>query len=212
MVLGRSRSGKTHWLVEQLNKLVGETREVDGITRPIFDKIIIFTESLNAEPFDNLDKKLPIIFIKGYISKVVLLLKRCNDETHNRYRWLCVLDDCLGSASGKSLRGGAFSKQMLTFRNANISTVVCVQGCTLLDPKTRENAHQIVITGMKLRDQTRACNELLYDDCRKYLPEHEKLKGEKLATKFFELVGDDVLIYDNLNNKSFLYKRKKFSK
>lgn len=209
MVLGKSKSGKTHFIVDELNKLVNETRNVDGVVRPIFDKILIFTESLNAEPFSRLDKNLPIIFIKGYIPKLVLLLKKINDETHNKFKWLVLLDDAIGSVSGKSLRGGAFPRQMLTFRNAGISTIVAVQGSTLLEPKSRENAHQIITTGLKIRDQVRSINELLYDEARQLFPD-TKLKGENLAKSFFSLVGNDILFYDNLNNKASLIKRPSF--
>ena len=53
LVLGKSRSGKTFFLVQEMNKLVGKTREVHGVTRPIYDKIVIFTESLNENLFRN---------------------------------------------------------------------------------------------------------------------------------------------------------------
>lgn len=211
LVLGKSRSGKTFWLVQEVNKLVGKTREVHGVTRPIYDKIIVFTESLNAEPFKDLSKNLPILFIKGYIPKLVLLLKKINDETKNLFRFLVILDDCIGSVGGKSLRGGSFPRQMLTYRNANISTVVLVQGATLLEPKTRENAHQIVITGLKIRDQTRCINELLYDEARRMWP-NQLIRGEALSEIFFKMVGNDILYYDNLNNKAYTIKRPEFKK
>lgn len=211
IVLGKSKSGKTHFIVDELNKLANESRLVDGIIRPIFDKIIIFSESLNAEPFARLNKSLPIIFVRSYIPKLALLLKKLNDVSANKFRWLVILDDCVGSNTGKSLRGGAFPKMMLTFRNAGISTCVLVQGCTLLEPKSRENAHQIVITGLKIRDEVRAVNELLYDEVRKLFPD-TKLKGERLAKLYFSLVGNDILFYDNLDNKAYKIERPNFNK
>ncbi len=206
IVFGKSKSGKTHFITDELNKLSNETKMLNGVVRPLYDKIVIFTESMNAEPFKRLNPDLPIIFVKGYIPKLVLLLKRINDETHNKFKFLCVLDDCLGSSSGKSLRGGSFPKMMLTMRNSNISTCVLVQSCTLLDPKTRENTHQMFITGLKIRDMTRCINELLYDEARRLFPDH-KLKNERLAVKFFDLVGSNILMYDNLNGHAKLVPR-----
>lgn len=213
IVVGKSKSGKTHFLVEELNKLVNQTREVDGITRPIFDLIVIFTESLNAEPFQKLDKNLPVIYFKGYVPKYVLLLKKINDETNNHFKFLCILDDCLGSVSGKSLRGGSFPKQMLTFRNAAISTIVCVQGVTLLEPKSRENAHQIIVTGLKIKDQIKVTNDLFYDSVVALFPEYsgKRTSKEEVAKRFFDKIGSNILLYDNLGHKSFLIQREAFT-
>lgn len=212
IVVGKSKSGKTHFLTDELNKLVNKTRTVDGVIRPMYDKIVIFTESLNSEPFQRLDKNLPIIFVKGYIPKLVLLLKMINDETHNKFKWLVVLDDCVGSASGKSLRGGVFVKQLLTMRNSNLSTIVAVQGSTLLEPKTRESAHSIMVTGLKIKDQVRLCNDLFYDSIMETFPDLEGMRvpKEKVAKMFFDKIGSNVLIYDNLSHKSYLYERKPF--
>ena len=202
IVMGKSMSGKTHFLVDQLNSLEGLTREVNGVTRPIYDKIVIMTESLNAEPFSKLSKNLPVIFIKGYMPKFVMLLKKLNDETDNKFKWLVVLDDCVGSVSGRSLRGGVFPKQMLTYRNAGISTIVCVQSVTLLEPKSRENAHRIVITGMKAKDEIKVANDLLYDSVLQTFPEWSgmKVSKEQIAKRFFDAVNGNILFYDNLNH------------
>lgn len=212
IIVGLSKSGKTHFLVEELNKLASQTRELDGLTRPLYDAIVIFSESLNAEPLQNLDPNLNVIFFKGYIPKYVLFLKKINDAVKNKFNFLIVLDDCIGSVSGKSLRGGTLPKQFLTFRNAKISSVALVQGCTLLEPRTRENAHQIIITRLKVKEQMRVCNDLLYDSLMDLFPEYQgkRVNKEELAQKFFGGIGSNIVYYDNLGHKLYIIPRKEF--
>lgn len=213
LIIGKSRSGKTHMLTEQLNKLVGKTREVGSVSRPLFDLIVVFTESLNAEPFKNLDPNLNVLFFKSYIPKYALFLKKINDECHNKFKFLLILDDCLGSVTGKSLRGGALPRQLLTYRNANISTIVAVQSPVLLTPACRENVHQLLITGLKRRDEIKLSHDIFYDSIMSLFPEYagKRVSKEEIAKRFFDLVSTHVLLYDNLGHKSYLIERKAFS-
>ena len=216
--IGKSRSGKSTFLVDQINKLAGLEKTVEGgIRRPMYDFIIIFSESLESKPLQSLSRNLDnVVLLSRYLPKVPLLLKRLNDVSGNRFNFLLVLDDCLGSSGGKSLRAGNFSRLMLVFRNSNISTVVCIQSAKMLDPSSRESTHYLFSFGMKTKDAKRVVNELIFDSALKHvggLKEGGRSKtSDEISREFFEKVGSNILLYDNLANESSIIPRLDFKK
>lgn len=190
-VLGRSYSGKTHFLVEQLNKLVGKTRLFPGtkIKRPLYDKIILFTESLSAEPLKGISPKLDIMIIQSYMPRIVQLLKRINIKTDNKFRFLIILDDVVSG-----IRAGTFSDQILTMRNSNISTCILIQYVKLINPGNRNSVHHYYITGLKPEEWEYLIKSFL----RSLIVEQIGNWGTiaNLAIEFRKWVGDDIVHFD----------------
>ena len=190
-ILGRSFSGKTHFLVEELNKLVGRTRKFSGtnIKRPLYDKIILFTESLSADPLKDLDPRLDITLIQGYIPKIVQLLKRINTITDNKFRFLVILDDVVNG-----IRAGTFAKQILTMRNSNISTCILIQYVKLISPAMRNSVHHYYITGLKPEEWEYLVKSFLVSLIKELIGSHGTISN--LSIEFKNWVADDVVHYD----------------
>lgn len=133
-IFGSSYSGKSTLLVHFLNNIAKEK---------VFDIIIVMTESINAGPLQKLDKN--IILCLGYHPEIVQLAYKINMKTVNRYKFLFVLDDCVGLRNSKILE-----KQVLLYRNSNISTIISTQYIkTLTPPATRGSLHTVIFTGGK---------------------------------------------------------------
>lgn len=134
LVLGASFSGKTHLLINELNKLKGDE----------YEAIFLFTESPSADPLKDLREDLNLIIYQGFKPSVVNFLKKVNDIVDNRYRYLIILDDVVDQKMSKTL-----NKMVLTFRNANIYSCILIQYPNLISKASRSSFHQVVITGSR---------------------------------------------------------------
>lgn len=133
-LFGSSFSGKSSLLCYFLNNLA---------KKKIYNVIVVMTDSKNAEPLKKLDKS--IMLVLGYHPDIVHLAYKINLKTNNRYRFLFALDDLVGLRSNKTLE-----KQILLYRNSNISTILSTQYIkTLTPPATRGSLHTIIMTGGK---------------------------------------------------------------
>jgi len=141
-LFGSSFSGKSTLLCYFINNLV---------KAKIYDVVIVMTESLNSAPLKKLDKS--VILVLGYHPDIVQLAYKINMKTDNRYKFLFVLDDCVGLRNNRTLE-----KQILLYRNSNISTILSTQYIkTLTPPATRGSLHTVIMTGGKTpetREQT----------------------------------------------------------
>lgn len=202
MILGRSRTGKTFFLVSELNKIVGMKRGGKGPTRnrPMYDKIILFTESLDAAPLKGLDPTLDIKIINGFRPTIVRLLKKIQDNTNCMFRFLILLDDVI-----TGIRGGIFPKMILTFRNSHIATCVLLQNIKMVTPATRQSCHQIYITGLRDDDYEYVMRSFLSSHARELLGGKKTLY--QLGHEFRKLAGSDIVHFDNIMDKlSFIHR------
>lgn len=204
IILGRSRTGKTFFLVEELNKLVGRVRGGTGPdrNRPMYDKIILFTESLDADPLKNLDPSLDVQIINGFRPPIVGLLKKIQDASNRAFRFLLILDDVV-----TGIRGGVFPKMILTFRNSHISTCILIQYIKLVTPAVRQSAHQIYITGLKDDDYEYVMRAFLSSHALDLFGGN-KLSHYRLGHDFRKFVGQDIVHYNNVMDTVSLIHRK----
>ena len=79
LVVGRSYSGKTHFLVENLNKLAGKKQccKMPHILRPVYDLILFMTESTDADPLDDIVDNIR----NGTARKQILTLRNSHIST-----------------------------------------------------------------------------------------------------------------------------------
>jgi hypothetical protein len=134
LILGASFSGKTYLLAHELNK----------IQPGDYECIILFTESVNADPLKDINPRLNVQVFQGFKPNIVDFLKRVNDLLENRFRILCILDDVVDQKMSKTL-----NKMILTYRNANISTCILIQYPNLISKSSRSSFHQVAITGSR---------------------------------------------------------------
>lgn len=184
LILGSSFSGKTTFIVENLNKLF-----------PLdYDLICLFTETKNSEPLKKLDKNLPIMIFEGWQPEIPQFLKGINDECNNKFKFLCILDDIVDAKMSKTL-----NKLILTFRNSNISTCISIQYPRLISKASRSSFHEVVVNGSRSIEWWKTASDVidLKEWWKEYMktinnPEHEVstkissdeiFKGLKKATK-----------------------------
>lgn len=202
--LAPSFSGKTTLMVEELNKLTPQELAQ-------YDKIVLFTESTAAAPLLKLDRKVraKMMIYDRFIPQFVLLLKRINTITKNRYRFLLLLDDCL------NLKGGVLIKLVLTLRNANISTVISIQYSKLLARSQRQSIHDYYIINLKLEDLEYLMSGFLASHFRDLFEreglgskeELGKLNYKRLAEKAMERLKGKILHFDQRHDKISIFTR-----
>lgn len=190
-ILGRSFSGKTFFLVQNLNALAGRLRGGSGKSRkqPMYDLIILFSESLSAEPLEGLDPSLNVIFIAGYIPQIVQLLKKINDASNNAFRFLVILDDVV-----TGIRSGTMAKQILTMRNSQISTSLLIQYVKLISPAMRNSIHDYFITGLKPEEWSYLLQSFLSSLVKELIGNQPS--NQRLAEEFKRWVKKDIVHYD----------------
>ena len=190
-ILGRSYSGKTVFLVQQLNKIGKLKRGGSGPDkdRPMYDKIILFTESLNAEPLEDLSTNVRVTMIQGYVPKIVQVLKQINNASDNGFRFLVLMDDVVSG-----IRTGTFVKQILTMRNSQISTCILIQHAKLISPASRNSLHHFYITGLKPEEWEYLIKSFMRSLVSEVIGDYPSAVA--LSVAFKEWVGDDIVHYD----------------
>lgn len=195
-LFGSSYSGKTTLLVHFLNNIVKSKT---------FDVILLFTESMNAGPLDNLDPS--IIKCLGYHPDIVNLAYKINLKTENRYKFLVVLDDCVNLRNNKTLE-----KQILLYRNSNITTILSTQYIkTLTPPGTRGSLHTIIITGGKTVENREQTYKTFL---RQFLKGYNKDGADEWIIKNTHLSpnGGKYIRIDNVRSEMDVLNRPKLSK
>lgn len=205
-ITGRSFSGKTTFLVNELNKLANETQccKMPWLLRPVYDLILFMTESTDADPLKGLDPKLPVLMVRGYYSKLVLLLKRIQDASKRAFRFLVVLDDIVDG-----VRDGTARKQILTLRNSHISTCIVSQYVKLISPAMRNSVHEWYITSLKPEEYQYLLQGFLQSHARDVVGNIKSLS--QLALEFRDYIGSDIFYYSQREDRMGLIKRKSFN-
>jgi len=191
LILGSSFSGKTYLL----------TSELELIKPYEYDLIILFTESINVPCLDKIRIRPDIIIKEGFQPEIPAFLKKLNSKLGLRFRFLLILDDII---SEKSTRKSTLGKMITTYRNSNISTVVLAQYPTIIQKESRSNFHQLVLTGMRSPESTKAFTDRF--DVMSWARERIKLEGNDKKIPNDEvyaylkklLMDDGVVMYINL--------------
>ncbi len=183
LILGSSFSGKTTFLVNELNKLKQDD----------YTLIILFTESRNAEPLKKLH--IPVKIIEGYDESIVNFLKKINNQTNNRFNFLVILDDVVDQKHSQTL-----SKMILLFRNSNISTVISIQYPMLINKSSRSSFHQSVVLGSRTMEWWKSTSDIL--DLRgwwKSITPIKKLSNDEIYKQLKDITNNhNAFIYINL--------------
>lgn len=203
--LAPSFSGKTTLMVSELNKLSRNELEE-------YDKIILFTESTASTPLQKLSKEVraKMMIYDRFMPQFVKLLKKINTVTKNKFRFLLLLDDCI------DLKGGILIKLILTLRNVNISTVICIQYSKLLSRSQRQSIHDYYLMNMKLEDLEYLMSGFLASHFRDLFIREggegsseaiNKLNYKKLAEKAMERLKGKIVHFDQRHDQLIIYHR-----
>ena len=189
-IIGPSFSGKSTLFVNELNKLKPDD----------YDKIIIFTESPNAEPLQKINKKLNVKIFDRFVSNIVKVLKDIYQETNNRFKFFVAFDDVINLK-----QDNLFSKLILIMRNSNISTCVITQYIKLMTPGVRNSLHSMYFINLKTLDYEYILRSFLASHFRTLL--NEKGSYTKLSEMVKEYCKGSIIYYDNRKDKLNFYLR-----
>lgn len=185
-MIGKSFSGKTTFIVNELNKLTPEQ------LRP-YNAIVFFTESAHALPLKNLAPhvKPKVILIDRFCPKVLLALKKINDHTKNMFKFLVIFDDIT------ELRGPLLTKCILTLRNSNISTVISIQYEKLLNPAQRSSVHNMFIFNLRSESWEFMLKGFLLGNVRELIRSVYDVKSVVRTSQLLRETMDPFILYYN---------------
>lgn len=177
LMIGSGRSGKTtalkYILDTYFKKHVG----------------VIFSQSAKAAAYK--DMKYPNIPLSSaYDPKLIHDAYDINKETHNKYPFLFVIDDCPLVKNDKELM-----KTLTIYRNSGVSCIQCVQTPTLVSPTCRSN---FTFTLLFKCNSTEQCENVCKFFLRGYFP--PKTVMEEKIRMFKAWTEDHHFIFiDNWN-------------
>ena len=184
--IGKSFSGKTTFIVNELNKLTMSELEA-------YTAIFFFTTSPHANPLANLARhvKSKFILVPRFCKKILHALKKINDETNLAFKFLVIFDDIL------TLRGPLLDSCILTLRNCNISTMISIQYQKLMTPAQRSSVHKMYIFNLKTPDWEFLLKGFLGGDIRDMIPPLSTLRFEsRMAMILNKVMGKYILYYN----------------
>lgn len=196
-MIGKSKSGKTTFVVNQLNRMT--EKEVEG-----YNAIVYFTTSLNANPLKELAPhvKKRMILVGRFVPKILQTMKRINDETKNQFRFLVIFDDIL------KLRGDILSECILTLRNSNISTVISMQYVKLMSPAQRDSVHNLYIFNLKTELWEFMLRGFILGNVKEEIPALRPIKRvSEVALVMRQVMGPFIIYHDQVNDTTDFYNK-----
>jgi len=198
-IVGKSKSGKTTFLINNLNLLTD--KELNQ-----YNAIIYFTTSPNADPLKGLDMRIRkrFIMVGRFCPRILMILKRLNDETDMMFKFMVIFDDIL------KLRGDLLSECILTLRNSNISTVLSIQYEKLISPAQRASVHNIYIFNLRTLQWDFFLRGFIAGNVQEVVPPLRPIKrlGE-MSQIMREVMNPYILYYDQVNDKTMFYHKRK---
>jgi hypothetical protein len=197
-MVGKSKSGKTTFIVNQLNRMT--EKEVEG-----YNVIVFFTSSLFANPLKDIAPhvKKRMIMVGRFVPKILQIMKRINDETNCRFRFLVIFDDIL------KLRGDLLSECILTLRNSNISTVISMQYVKLMTPAQRDSVHNFYLFNMKTVIWDFMLRGFIIGNVKEEIPPMRPVNRiTEAALIMRQIMNPFILYHDQVNDTTEFYIKK----
>lgn len=161
-VIGSSKSGKTTFLCDLWKNIGGQ-----------FDIGLVMSENIHAGVYAPL--KTAVCF-PDWEPRAIVACHKVNRSTDNYFKTLVISDDVVDNKDDSVLK-----KCLTIYRNAAISTVLSVQGWSLIGKLGRGNLHYVVL--MKLNSV-----EEIEGVCEKFLSSILKPPGKNKAEKLVWMV------------------------
>lgn len=79
---------------------------------------------------------------------IIPIVQKIQRETKNKNKFLFIIDDVITGKNNRTLH-----ETILTLRNSNISTIISIQGRTLLDPNCRASINAVLVFGTNNGEQ-----------------------------------------------------------
>ena len=198
-MVGKSMSGKTTFLVNNLNLLTEQ--ELNQ-----YNAIVYFTKSPNANPLADLkpETRKRFIMVGRFCPRILMAMKRLNDETDLMFKFLVIFDDIL------RLRGALLSECILTLRNSNISTALSIQYEKLMSPAQRASVHNVFIFNLRTEQWEFFLKGFIVGNIKEIVPPLRTVKRVwEVAQTMREVMNPFILYYDQRNDKTMFFHKKK---
>ena len=197
-IVGKSFSGKTTFIVNQLNALTQD--ELDK-----YNAFIFFTESAHADPLKDLAPRVTekMILTDRFCPKILQALKKLQDATHIKFKFLVIFDDII------QLRGLLLTKSILTLRNSNISTAISIQYEKLLNPAQRSSIHNMFIFNLRTESWEYMLRGFILGNIKEMIPSLREEKSVcKVSQQLRQCMDDYILYYDQRKDHIEIWKKK----
>lgn len=129
--------------------------------RSIFDRVIFFTKSKQAEIYDFLPDEDKNFIITHWDLKVLKYIEYLQVKTENAFRFLIIFDDLLNKGGMRN------SEQILDMftrgRNMNCSIIISMQSCSYLHPDSRKNLDFVFFLGVRTKEDSDVVYERLME-------------------------------------------------
>jgi energy-coupling factor transporter ATP-binding protein EcfA2 len=125
------------------------------------------------------DKRLLIGYGFGpQQSKYIMLQQYINSRTNNRYRFLNMFDDIIDQKYN-----GIVQKMVLTYRNSNISMIMCLQDLKMLSRQSRANVNHTIFFGNNRVEE----DQIVIDEYLKSALDRRGISGVKTQITWFQM-------------------------
>ncbi len=125
-IIGSSKAGKSTLMMH--------------IYKKYYKRFITTLYTMNPHSFGGKVDDRNLIIFGGYEDKVIKAEKLINQNCNNKYNFCNLFDDLIG-LNNKTL----INNLILTYRNSNMSSVICIQYSNLLSKMTRANFNNILL-------------------------------------------------------------------
>jgi len=139
-----------------------------------------------------------LIVSQAYVPKLIKLAASINRKTGNHYEFCFLLDDIVDKRDDVVLR-----ELILTLRNSNLSSIVCLQYGNLLAKVARANVNNLLLFGFN-------SDEAIELICQQYLATHLRSQGiqkQDWGRYYREATRDHGFIYVHPSSNEVSYHR-----
>lgn len=131
VLLGSSKAGKSSAMMYIYRRQYGGANQV----------AVLFASNPQIPLYSAKDRQTKrLIVVTGYDPRLIRLARAINRGAGNKYEFVFMLDDIIDQRQDKTL-----AELILTLRNSNISSMVCLQYGNLLAKMSRSNVNNILL-------------------------------------------------------------------
>lgn len=188
IIFGSSKTGKSTLYIYLYNKYF--KKDSDNIA-------LLFSPNYHVLSRVSSKNKLPKSLITSYKFDPNLIndMQRINHRVNNKYEFLVCMDDVVDRKENTMVRN-----LILTYRNANISSIICLQDCTLLAKNQRNNANNIIFFAFRSDENIKDTIERYF---LSYLKDYPSIESK--INWYKENTMDHKFIYLNTLDNTFSF-------
>lgn len=194
-LFGSSKCGKTTLWTSIFHRMYNNSKYISTL----------FAGNPQLDEYKGMDKYLLITNGFNKLHEQYLASQHyINTQTKNKYNFLAIFDDQLDLRFSKIL-----NKLLLSWRNSNMSTIICLQAVKILTPQSRSNLNNVILMWFNNEEAIEAALTI-------YLKEYfrrMKISKDRWVNYYREMTRDHGYFYLHIlsetlwsNKKGFLIK------